>query len=457
MKQNHLFTILKGLSCLFVLLYFYPFFALANGFFAPESNAAIPVLETVSLLLPGGIGMALGYGMAKTTFGAVKKNILKILLLFPVISVAFFIYFSFTIIWMALIAAVLSAAAYFIGYVLAYLPYSQIINGQRFLILMGVYAGGLLLAYLMNLPYSVPAFVALFFIAAAIYLIQSNQSNIDFLMERRRHPLSQLPEKIRRYNLLLTGGIFIALLLLFLLKDWFILFFGWVGELLRRGIVFLFSLLKGNPFEDVPPETSTAPTGGEDMVMPEGEENPIVSAILSIAAAALFIFLIYHYRKELLSLFRNFYHHIRDTVSRLLHRERVMVRVDNSSEYYTDLEETLLPAEYQEPRRRNASGMRKWRKDFKQYAAMQNGTEKFRRGYALILEWLALREIPIRPSDTTLEILDKSADVIPTQKLEPSTGMYNALRYGEQEIPLERLSQVDAVLSYLRGKNEPIG
>lgn len=453
MKRNFLFPVLKGLGCVFVLLYFYPFFFIANGFLSPRDGAAVSILETCALLLPGGVGMLMGSGMAKTKLSAVKKNLFKILLLLPLAAGFFFVYFAIRTVWPALVATLLSAIAYFVGYVLAFSPYGDIINDRRFLVLMGVYAGALLAVYLLRLPADIPSFVILFLLGTAIYLIQSNQSNIDYLMERRRHPLSQLPEKIRRYNLFLVGGIFAALLLLFLLKDWIILFFGWVGELLRRGVLFLFGLMKGNPFEEAPLEGSTAPQGGQQLAMPEGEANPVVQAILSVAAAALFLFLIIRYRQELAALFRNLYRRIRDAVSRLMHRDYARVRVDKSSEYYTDLEESLIPAEYRESQRRGSNAMRQWRKDYKRYANMENNAEKFRRGYALILEWLTLQKIPIRPSDTTLEILDKSAKIIPAQEFGPPTGVYNALRYGEREFPLEQLAQVDAVLASLRRKN----
>ena len=453
MNRNPLFLALKGLSCLFVLLYFYPFFFLVNSVLSPEDGVFVSLLETGSLLLPGGVGLLLGYGLAKTKFSTVKKNLVRFCVALPVAAATFAAFYALRTVWIGLAAAILAGAAYWVGYTLAFAPYGQILSGKRYIFLIGLYAAAILVAWLLKLPTGAQGYTGLLLAGTAVYLAQANQSNIDWLMQRRRHPLSQLPEKIRRYNLLLVGGVFLALLALFLLKDWVIFLLGGAGELLRRGFVFLLSLLQGDAQEPPPQEEEpSAPGGNEQLPLEPGEANPVVQAVLSLAIAALFLFLVFYYRKELASLFRGIYRNLRDFVFRLLHREHAFQRVDASSEYYVDSEETLLPAEYQEPKRRESNGMRQWRKDYKNYCRMPAGPGKLRQGYGLVLTWLSLHKLPLLPADTTLEILEKSAQAIPQKELEPPTATYNALRYGEREIPLESLSQIDAVLERLRAK-----
>ena len=450
LKQKVFFSVMKGLCALFFLLYCYPFFFLINGMTRPEDGAAVSLLETAAMIPPGGIGWLLGIGLGKTKLGLVKRNMIRVAMMFPIAAVFFYCCFSLRGLWVAVPAAVFSAVFYFMGYMLAYLSYDDIVSGKRYLVLAALYGCAILAANLLGIPADVPVFILLFAAATVIYLVQANQSNIDYLMARRKHPLSQLPEKIRRYNLFLTGGMVIFLFLLFLLKDWLAAALGWLGELLRKGIVYLLSLMD-NKTEYTPPSSGNQlPPELEQITQEASGSNPIAQAIFYIVVSIILVGVIIIYRKEILSAFLGIYRRMKKLLSRILHRKYEAKRVvDDSSEYYIDIEEELLPFEDQSPRRRLASPLRQWRKEVRRYEKMAGGEEKFRRGYALILKWLIIQKIPIRPADTTLEILDKAQASIPRQEFAPSTEAYNALRYGEREFPPEKLSQVDSLLGSL--------
>ncbi len=450
LKQKTMFRIFKALACLFVLLYFYPFFYFFNAIFTPAGQTRAALAQTGLLLMPGAMGYLLGFGLGRTNLSAVKKNLIKIAVAPFAMGLFFAVVFPLWGLWNAVAAAVLAGVLYFVAYALFYLPYGQVINNLRYLVMTGIYAGALFILWAVRLPMDAPSFVLVFLAATAIYLLVSNQSNIDYMMQRRRHALSHLPEKIRRYNILLVGGIFVLLLALFLLKDWIILGIAGLGELLRRALVYLLNMSFSDGEAPLPDDPGA--NGGEDFPLEPGEPNPVVQAVLTLAVAAVLIFLVVYYRRSILEAFQNLYRWVRDAVYRLFHKDRAAVRVDDSSEYYLDLEETLLPAEYT-ARRRVVSGMRQWRRAVKEYSRMADGPEKFRRGYALIVEGLTLRQIPIRQSDTTLEIMDKSAEALPPSSLAIPTAGYNALRYGERTIPLEQIGQIDALLAQMKKKN----
>ena len=135
------------------------------------------------------------------------------------------------------------------------------------------------------------------------------------------------------------------------------------------------------------------------------------------------------------------------SVSEWLHRAHTRAPQPGSEEY-TDADETVAAAPDGAPEDDAAAeNAHAWKRSYRQYRAMAPSAERVRRGYRLALQWLALQQVPVRPSDTTLEIAHTAADTIDFVPLDDATAEYNAIRYGGATVHLNDPDALDALLA----------
>ena len=290
-------------------------------------------------------------------------------------------------------------------------------------------------------------YVVCLLLMASGYGLSLNQGNLDRLMERRGHSFSQLPERIRWYNVRLLALVLVGILILALFAGPLAQAGRGALSLIGQGISLFFSWLSSffaepEPFEDY---ESTSPLLDESSA---GVLN-VGILLLGILILVLAIILITKGGRALL---RRLGRTLLEWLRRLLHwLESLFFRKPKAdpekieSEYYVDEDVRIAPALAEPPKdltRRQR--LRQWKKARRQFRQMPDGPEKFRFGYGLALEGAKLRGLPVSPGDTPLELSQKLSPALGESFANPVTPAYNRVRYGEksEELPLGELQSL---------------
>ena len=295
---------------------------------------------------------------------------------------------------------------------------------------------------------TVPYVVCLLLMASG-YGLSLNQGNLDRLMERRGHSFSQLPERIRRYNVRLLALVLVGILILALFAGplaqvgWGLLELAWRGISLFFGWLSSFFATSSEPGEET--DTPMSPLLDESA---SGIWNVSVF-LLGILVLVLAVILITKGGRALL---RRLGRALLEWLRRLLHwLESLLFRKSKAdpekieSEYFVDEDVRIAPALAEQPKdltRRQR--LRQWKKARRQFRQMPDGPEKFRFGYGLALEGAKLRGLPVSPGDTPLELSQKLSPALGESFANPVTPAYNRVRYGEksEELPLGELQSL---------------
>ena len=354
-------------------------------------------------------------------------------------------------IYAAAVLAALGFAAFFAGSRAWFFRYGESITVRRYLVNTGFCCGApAILAIAHAASPSVRPFAAVELALSVILLLGLNQGNMDELMRRRRHRPEQLPRKIRSYNLRLI------LVLAALLTASLVLYRPIAAGLTAGGhaLMQVLRALMQWLTRDRGETASAAPVGPEP---PKEIENPMAGLgdakaspfwnyLAYVLLAGLAILLIANGPKLFRAAVR-LCRKLAAQISEWLHRAHTRAPQPGSEEY-TDADETVAAAPDDAPEDDAAAeNARAWKRSYRQYRAMAPSAERVRRGYRLALQWLALQQVPVRPSDTTLEIARTAADTIDFVPLDDATAEYNAIRYGGATVHLNDPDALDALLA----------
>lgn len=337
-----------------------------------------------------------------------------------------------------------------------------IFNGIWYLIFIGV---SLLMQFSLSLwpedsPYKfafsfdIRILLFAFMVLTVFTGILLNQSNIDILMERRRHDKTALPQRIRVYNLMLVGGLCLVLCLVLVVcivyQEAILSFLIEGGRSLARGIIYLIEIIfwlieklfRGATDEEA--TTDLTPSPGETPVIAGGEKS-VFWDYLTYAVIVLVVILFI--RK-----FPVIWKKIQEVFSKLWQKLMgFLLRSFNASmadisEYYSDDVESLSDAR-QEDVQENPGLLRRrgLKKALRQWKKLTDPTEKFRKGYRIFMDTAAVNQQPFSPADTAREQLQKLRQS-PLQELGDEVAQnlpaYEAVRYGEQPPAPEQLEQL---------------
>lgn len=292
-------------------------------------------------------------------------------------------------------------------------------------------------------------YVVCLLLMASGYGLSLNQGNLDRLMERRGHSFSQLPERIRWYNVRLLALVLVGILILALFAGplaqmgWGLLELAWWGISLFFGWLSSFFATSSEPGEET--DTPMSPLLDESSA---GVLN-VGILLLGILILVLAIILITKGGRALL---RRLGRALLEWLRRLLHwLESLFFRKPKAdpekieSEYYVDEDIRIAPA-LAEPTKdlTRRQRLRQWKKARRQFRQMPDGPEKFRFGYGLALEGAKLRGLSVSPGDTPLELSQKLSPALGESFANPLTPAYNRVRYGEksEELPLGELQSL---------------
>lgn len=327
--------------------------------------------------------------------------------------------------------------------------YDQVLHRNFYLAYL-VFSFCALAVYLFHqTAFSTVPYVVCLLLMASGYGLSLNQGNLDRLMERRGHSFSQLPERIRRYNVRLLALVLVGILILALFAGplaqvgWGLLELAWRGISLFFGWLSSFFATSSEPGEET--DTPMSPLLDESA---SGIWNVSVF-LLGILVLVLAVILITKGGRALL---RRLGRALLEWLRRLLRwLESLLFRKSKAdpekieSEYFVDEDVRIAPALAEPPKdltRRQR--LRQWKKARRQFRQMPDGPEKFRFGYGLALEGAKLRGLPVSPGDTPLELSQKLSPALGESFANPVTPAYNRVRYGEksEELPLGELQSL---------------
>ena len=345
----------------------------------------------------------------------------------------------------AILLAILMTVYFCIGQSAYFYSYNEILSWRTFYISLGLYGGTLLFLYLfVGNPYGTFIFAIFFLCETLLLFLGLNQANIDFMMQRRKHRMDALPQKIRSFNLFLLAGIALVVVLLFLLNKPLGTAFISLGSFLLMLLRGLFSLLSRNfSGDDEGGHISEDPFAGIPDA-PVGEDgssgNWLWTAVTALFVLFLF-FLVWYYRHNISEVFRTLYHKIKNFFYRLFFTGRVR-STEDVTDFYSEIDEKVLPEEeFESPYAEPVLSWREWKRQYRQFCTQKDSLETFRNGYRLILYWLQIQGVEIHHSDTTLEICRLSREhshFFPDLTIH--TQHYNQLRYGEKCFDLTSLN-----------------
>ncbi len=349
---------------------------------------------------------------------------------------------------------IFSFFAFWTGSSLYFRTYHQVLTLKGFVVTAAI--NGCILAFMFGNqcnPFGAVPYALILLIGLLMMVIGMNQGGIDTMMNMRRHRLDQLPPKIRMYNLKLTGLMTGVMLLSVLFYNPLATVVGFVGVLLREGFgQLLILLLTNRNNETVSYDYSIPPdTGGDPPVPPpspsEPKETPIIWDILLysilIACAILFILFLPKIIRALVHLVRELSKRIKEALHANTKPEKF------ASDEYVDIDETVeaIPETFTvEKQEKPSTAWRNWRQQYRKYSTMEPGTQRIREGYRLLKAWLIFQEVPLQPSDTTLDIVRTTDLTLDFADLDPATQQYNLVRYGDVSYDLCKPHELDQLL-----------
>ena len=288
---------------------------------------------------------------------------------------------------------------------------------------------------------------------AAAYGLSRNQGNLDFLMERRGHSFSHLPARIRYYNIRLLVVILAGTILMFFLCFPMAALVREFFSLLR----YLISFISFGSSEEE--EEIFLPS--DDVSRPEPTESSEGAAlfwnILSILIIIGILILLIRNGKKILQAILNAFRRFLSSLRKIMTRQQFTGPKKVESEYYVDEDSALEDSPQTEQLLTEKQRLRRWKQQCRRFRKMPDGPEKLRFGYGLAVSGMKLKNFPLAPGDTPLEILDKTAPILHNSHLTHTTPSYNQIRYDTSPPSQSNLSleELQAVLEELE-KRDPL-
>lgn len=312
--------------------------------------------------------------------------------------------------------------------------YTDIYSLLEYVIAGFFYIAGIISVYLIPLEHSgfhiLPITLAFIFLTVSAGFLL-NQSNLDRTMDSMQHSKASLPQKVRLYNMFLIGGIMVLLVIGLLFYRQIVDAFVWLVKLFRDLLIvvvnWLSSIFAMGGMPGVTDESETTQNMGTTLNNAMGENQWL--NLLFLTVVAVFVVLI------LTKFGRRWLRQIRDFLSRGF---RVLLGKFSPSSvnsaagrketvYYSDFVEDLHDSGEENIRQRKEK--RSLRKQVKNWRALNDPTEKVRRGYLLLLSHIRRQDQTITTADTVEEVRSKLKDPSLSVVLEAENPLYERVRY----------------------------
>ncbi len=313
--------------------------------------------------------------------------------------------------------------------------------------------GALLRIDEVGLQYDFTLFIPEFLIFIIIFGMVRNQSHIDFLMARRKHKMEDLPKWVRSYNLWLMSAILAVIAALFLCRDWIIAGIKWLAKWIGVGLYRFFywvgSWFIPDEYEEIKFKENAEQV--EEIMEGNAQSSPYGAFFSYVLTALLLIGVIWllwrlHVFSKLWSLFKR-------SGSALLHRLRHGASQETESgeaaDEFVDVEEELSKdLRAKKYGFRQSAAFKEWRQRYKRFLKVKQQDTRYREGYLLLRQYLALRGVAFLDGDTVLQLHDKAikSKKIEADKSEQIAWGYNLLEYAGKECDAQSMTALEETL-----------
>lgn len=278
-------------------------------------------------------------------------------------------------------------------------------------------------------------------IMSVMWMYLLNYMNISGMVKARNYNEKYLPPKIRSFNFRITSviaGVTAVILATYKLVSAFL----W-NSVLRPAMEVIADIISDVEIhpDDLNPENAHLQNAGNGGTP---ELNPYAGILQAVCMG--FVFLVLAFLLWLMikngifsKLFRYIVLSIRNFTSHGKKKETAA-----SPDGYTDTVENLednvvLFASLRE--------RRKWNSEYKKFASMENGREKFRFGYSLVLSWINLHRTASTEGLTPKEITEKSGF---GEYVGDFTDRYYPVRYDDAQCGSDDFTAAEKTLDKLR-------
>lgn len=428
-------------------------FLLLYPFYAITCSLLYRPIDALRVWLFLGVGTAFllaGFGYSRLLLPFFKKKdkqpVFRVtqLLLGIALAVTTVIFLPGITVWFGIFLAPILFAAYEIGITAAFQTYDDLCSSKMMALGVCLYVGIYILGWVIRArggpDVGEMALTPLFLCFVLIYGMVGNQSNLDDLMNRRKHTMSDLPTKIRQYNMILMGSICGIILLAYIFREPLGVVFGKitaaflnVGLILGQLLVMLISLpATGNntdvapPVEDITPPVLGAP--GEESSLPLDQIGLVI--FLIIAAAVLIL-----RWRSILEWILGLGRRLRNAINRFLGKKikesdkKEQQKVE--TEFYTDEIQSVEQVRNRAVKEEDLDAKRA-KKLLRAYDKIDDPVKKVRFGYRAILSGVHRKGVEYTKADTGREIGKKLSPAPCTEAFDGATGLYEQVRYGEQ-------------------------
>jgi len=345
------------------------------------------------------------------------------------------------------------AAGYFTQWMNQRLRYDQILNTRTF-IAMGVpfvfaYVAFFFWWYQNDVSYPDGILIVLFFILIACYAIAAGQGNIDRLMRRGGHRVSDLPPKIRYYSLGIVSIIFVVIAAGYLLRNQIArathVVAGWMLWLVNTILILYNKFVNALLIASEPPGSSVAssdPYG--EMIQQKPEGNPFWMILTYAIIAVIVIVALIKIVPWLIRVFGRFFAWLGKFARKFFSRESFDFEYGEAGGGYSDSVETLERV-VRKPKKQKA--IFKDRKKALQKLLSDKSVsdaEKARACYGFILDILRTRPLSLEVSDTPMEITKKLKKRPGLGYIEEDGLIYDKVRYAMADPTPQQLERIIA-------------
>lgn len=272
--------------------------------------------------------------------------------------------------------------------------------------------------------------IVVIILESAVFAFFYNEKAKENLLVDRSGEIQKLPKEMKKNNRRQMWLLFGIGLILVCFCGWIADFFKWLLHLMVMGLRLFFRWLlalgSSDAVVDMPPQMSESP-----MVQPVERGESWVGTAFLIGIGILLLILLIWKRHEIVQMMANIWMKAQYWIrSRILRRQRI---TENQHDFYCDYVEDLLIMEKGNTVTIPYKHRNSWNRGYRRYRKMAYSTEKFRFGYALLLEKLPPELNTL--CDSPREVLDKVKLLYneENQMWNAITDAYMEVRYGEKQ------------------------
>lgn len=275
-------------------------------------------------------------------------------------------------------------------------------------------------------------YLGLYLPFVACFLLLSNQSNLDAMLNQRK--ITQgMPQKIRRYNLFLALGMLVLLFLALFFMDSVVWAIQWLGTQIHGAISALLQWLIGDPGE-VGEYTYMQDMGEAAQqgmgALPQGKTWPIWDVLFYLVIPAVVVFVFVWYRDQIWYAIREAAYRVGSWLLSLVVRlSRSGRQTTEDNVEYVDEYLDLVP-----PQQREKTAENRWKnkRQFARYLKNIKDPVAYTRAcYRYVLSYFTSLGRKLEPSDTPRELGEKISSQWNQAQVQQITQRYEEVRYAQ--------------------------